>query len=455
MSLLRLAFQKAPPCEVSVGVSWPILFTVCTDLGDIGFEGEVNIEVNITIRIYSENPATPGSILLKKSVTLEPYYNAYQGWKVELTVPEKFKTTPSTRLQVAIEPNGELDGILGCSHKVGEYLVLPVYSKPIQVVSAAPNLSKRQARCERICRLPLEDKETQFDVVITEACQDKQTLGTRLWDAAIVMSEYLTKLCDFIETIDKCKSTKVNIEELPSSEYEEILSKMELGSMEDWQQLKSTTPMINGPATQWLVSMLNLNKKKSNLNVIELGCGCGLVGISLARILEHQRTRAQVILTDLPEVLSVLSSNVENNQELLTLGNKSSGSPPHKKSKSSQRVSVEVGELSWGNDVTEQTLGLWKKCKWISDKATELPFIDLVLAADVAYNSSSHSLLLATMITLAKSKKTAILIGYKPRVPEMEKQFFAQAEVSFHRTLLYSHLGLHVFMFQLKTMKNV
>ncbi|ORX87732.1 hypothetical protein K493DRAFT_306838 [Basidiobolus meristosporus CBS 931.73] len=451
MSLLRLAFQKAPPCQAAPGASWPILFTVCTDLGDIGFEGEVPIEVNVVLRKYSENPTSPGSVLLEKSLTLEPYYNAYQGWKVDLTVPDNLKGSLSAELQVAIEPKGELDGILGCSRRVGEYLVLPVYSKPINIVTQTPKSSKRQDRCERICRLPLKNEEKSLDIIITEACQDKQTLGTRLWDAAIVMSEYLTVLSGYIESTDRNTFTNVTTGELPATPYEEILSNMDLGNMEDWQQLRSTTPTINVAATQWLINSLNLNKKKSHLNVIELGCGCGLVGLSLSRILEHRRIhKAQILLTDLSEVLPVLECNVRRTQGFLSLTNNSGDSPPQKKSRLSKSISVGMGELSWGEEVITQTLSLWKTAQWTGGNTSELPTVDLVLAADVAYNSSSHSLLLETMSTLAQSRKTAILIGFKPRVPEMEKQFFARAQEKFHRTLLYSHLGLHVFMFQLK-----
>ncbi|TKA37194.1 hypothetical protein B0A55_13625, partial [Friedmanniomyces simplex] len=43
------------------------------------------------------------------------------------------------------------------------------------------------------------------------------------------------------------------------------------------------------------------------LNVIELGCGCGSVGISLAQSIPD----CNVLLTDLPEVTELVEANIE------------------------------------------------------------------------------------------------------------------------------------------------
>lgn len=90
------------------------------------------------------------------------------------------------------------------------------------------------------------------------------------------------------------------------------------------------------------------------LRILELGTGCGMVGITLALMQEH----ANVLLTDLSEAREIVGRNIESVGAAI-------GS------------TLEFQELNW-DQVLPSTLDL-----------TTSPF-DLVVAADCTYNPDSR-----------------------------------------------------------------
>lgn len=122
------------------------------------------------------------------------------------------------------------------------------------------------------------------------------------------------------------------------------------------------------------------------LQVIELGSGCGIVGIMTA----HAVPRCSVLLTDLEEVHDIVKQNVE------------------------------MANLAKGSDVTFEVL----------DWDQELPEgiitrrHDLILVSDCTYNPDSFNSLIATITALAKaSPGAAVLVALKRR-HETEGAFF-------------------------------
>lgn len=61
-----------------------------------------------------------------------------------------------------------------------------------------------------------------------------------------------------------------------------------------------------------LKPLLHLDQPEA-LNVIELGSGCGLVGIALASV----RPRCRILLTDLPDAMNILDYNAARSQPAL------------------------------------------------------------------------------------------------------------------------------------------
>ncbi|KAK0117612.1 hypothetical protein ONS95_011947 [Cadophora gregata] len=150
-----------------------------------------------------------------------------------------------------------------------------------------------------------------------------ESIARHIWDAGLVLSAYLTTV----------------LGELPSSR---------------------TLPKL--PILQTLLS-------KSDLNVIELGAGCGIVGITLHQLLPNI---SHMILTDLPEATSILTHNISL----------SSPSPAHSVLDWSQPLPQSIASTQW----------------------------NLVLIADCTYNPDVVPDLVQTLGRLADGNKDLIVL---------------------------------------------
>lgn len=119
-------------------------------------------------------------------------------------------------------------------------------------------------------------------------------------------------------------------------------------------------------------------RKPAGLNAIELGSGCGIVGLQLALICE----RANVMLTDLPEAMEVLEQNIRT----ATLATGS-------------RVSKAI--LDWDGELPE---------------AVAHEVFDLVLISDCTYNCDSIPALIQMLgLLIDKSPKALVVVAMKVR----------------------------------------
>ncbi|KAF2281005.1 uncharacterized protein EI97DRAFT_366958 [Westerdykella ornata] len=134
--------------------------------------------------------------------------------------------------------------------------------------------------------------------------------------------------------------------------------------------------------------------RKSALRVMELGTGCGVVAISIAQCM----AKAEVILTDLPEVEEIVSRNISQ-----TLPKAGSG--------------LTFWQLDWDGDLPQNLV--------VHGQAgTPHPALDLIVAADCTYNPDSSPALVKTLDSLAKcSPAVTILIAMKKR-HSSEEVFF-------------------------------
>ncbi|QDS67643.1 hypothetical protein FKW77_004615 [Venturia effusa] len=122
------------------------------------------------------------------------------------------------------------------------------------------------------------------------------------------------------------------------------------------------------------------------LHVIELGSGCGIVGITLAQTVPD----CDVLLTDLPEAAEIAQRNIDNVFPAMS-------------------SSVSFQPLNW-----EEPL----------PKMVQSKTYDLILVADCTYNSDSSPALVRTLSALQKkSPKAVILVAMKVRHPS-EDVFF-------------------------------
>lgn len=155
--------------------------------------------------------------------------------------------------------------------------------------------------------------------------------------------------------------------------------------------------------------------------VLELGAGCGLVGLVFAAM------GAQVLLTDLPNVLNLLEQNILLNKAAIAAG----------------EGSVQCCELTWGvTSVTSLPQG------WATP--------DLVVAADVVYHRELFDPLLSILTLLAAG---GTLLAHVRRwksdsafFKQLRKQFEVidiTAEIQSGAELLSSHTRGAPRLFQL------
>ena len=118
----------------------------------------------------------------------------------------------------------------------------------------------------------------------------------------------------------------------------------------------------------------------SEFKVLELGSGCGLVGIALAKV----QSNCHVLLTDLAEAMELLSVNISQG-----LGDLAPNSM------------ITEGILDWDDDLPEFVA-----------KAQ----FDLILVSECIYNSDSIPVLVKTLAALvAKSPLALIVVATKAR----------------------------------------
>ncbi|KAL0488882.1 N-lysine methyltransferase [Acrasis kona] len=122
-----------------------------------------------------------------------------------------------------------------------------------------------------------------------------------------------------------------------------------------------------------------------NTKCLELGAGCGLIGIFMAKI------GCRVVITDQEVVLPTLEKNINSNLD-------------------KSEVDIQVRELSWGNE--EQITGIIKK---------ETSF-DIIYGSDIVFNVNMVDPLLETINKLS-STRTLIFICYEIRDPDAHKYF--------------------------------
>lgn len=139
------------------------------------------------------------------------------------------------------------------------------------------------------------------------------------------------------------------------------------------------------------------NQHNRPIHVIELGSGCGIVGIALAELLPQ----CAVLLTDLPEVEEIVARNIDT---AIVAPNSS----------------LEYQCLDWDEELPHG----------ISSRR-----IDLILISDCTYNADSSPALVSILSQLVrKSPKAIILVALKRR-HDSEDIFFDLMQTAGFRTL--------------------
>ena len=131
------------------------------------------------------------------------------------------------------------------------------------------------------------------------------------------------------------------------------------------------------------------------LQVLELGSGCGLLGMGLAAT-----GLVDVVLTDHPNAMEWLGSNIELNRDII-------------------REHARVAPLGWGNDQHATQL-----------EAQMTSHFDLIVGSDILYDHATHADLVETMIRFAVPANAPIYLAYPKRSDE--DSFLKVAQEHFH-----------------------
>ncbi|OQD82768.1 hypothetical protein PENANT_c020G04321 [Penicillium antarcticum] len=175
------------------------------------------------------------------------------------------------------------------------------------------------------------------------------SIARHIWDAGLASVIYLQK------TLDDMKATN---------------------GKQKHKQSQSTIPALTR-----LLSTI----RSSPLQVVELGAGCGIVGIALASMLPN----CSVLLTDLPEVESIITRNIEEAQ-------------------TAPQSSVEYQNLDWDSP---------------PDDLCSRP-IELILVSDCTYNADSLPALVNVLDRLVRTSPDAIILVALKRRHDSETAFF-------------------------------
>jgi predicted nicotinamide N-methyase len=135
--------------------------------------------------------------------------------------------------------------------------------------------------------------------------------------------------------------------------------------------------------------------------VLELGAGCGVLGMGLAA----SGSFHQVILTD--HNTDWLHKNVERNRDLV--GDR-----------------IQVHKLDWGMEQDARSL----EASLVDQQQQRQTTLDWIVGSDILYDPSSHRALVSTLRRFAEPNNASILLAY-PRRQDNEEAFVSIAKEHF------------------------
>ncbi|KEP54419.1 putative methyltransferase [Rhizoctonia solani 123E] len=246
-------------------------------------------------------------------------------------------------------------------------------SKPTET-----NISK-QEKIERFYLLPF-NRET---LRITE--QTSFDLDKKIWDSGVAVSSWLAKL---LTSSDSPGRSRELIEHF----------RMRLQVIRD---------------------------RNRALQIVELGTGTGLVSLVLGALLAQRRSsddrvedsgpvmHARILATDLSSALELIDHNKAANSHLID-GN-TSGFEGAEETRRTCEIELHAAELDWDSPIPSS---VWPKDH---SSGAQYPF-DIIIMADVTYNTASFGALLDTVTGLlrgpsAPGLSAVVLLAYKSRDP--------------------------------------
>ncbi|KAJ5824214.1 hypothetical protein N7447_006554 [Penicillium robsamsonii] len=321
-------FLKTPRIQQQKGSPYlSALICITTDLGDSFFAEDVDLMMiarDNSSRVLFEKRTIWNASNRELAITLGPLSSNLAQQSMVLTV------------QV---PNPPGYSIPQCP---------PI---PLVVGAASAPFGPRSTPAEKLVRRQIQYSASESPIQIWE--ETGNSIARHIWDvprdAGLSTVTYLHTICDNIKQTARYGSKK------------------------------GAEPKISA-----LKRLLSTNRNQP-LQVVELGAGCGIVGIALATMLPN----CSVILTDLPEVEDIVTRNI-NAAQLATMS------------------SLHYQNLDWDDP---------------PDKLCPQP-IELILVSDCTYNADSLPALVSTLDRMVQTSPEAIILVALKRRHDSETVFF-------------------------------
>ncbi|KAK1753989.1 putative methyltransferase-domain-containing protein [Echria macrotheca] len=327
-----------------------LALTITTDLGDSYLSPQEPVELSV-IGAYHDVDNSLKPVILTR--------NATPRWRAGMRVLKFDLPLPSQPIQtIQIRPSSRQLTALGTTD---------VYPAPdskgliVGVFADMPSSDEKPSPvCFRSLRIVGGDASAAVNALQVEE-DFGDSIARHVWDGGIVTLSFIANMC---------------LNNIPSP----------------------TNPMP-------LFSGL-LRQSNHHLDIIELGCGVGIVGIGLSRILRAAGLQADILMTDLPEAEERAQANILRYEEDV----RSSEKP---------EANVEFESLDW-QDGRNGVFG----------ERAQASSWDVILVSECTYNTDTLLALVQTLSAIhelsgrsAAPKDTKIFLATKPR-HSSEREFF-------------------------------
>ncbi|KAJ5206991.1 hypothetical protein N7491_002378 [Penicillium cf. griseofulvum] len=316
-------FLKTPRIQQQKGsIYLSALICITTDLGDCFFAEDVDLMV--VARDHSPR------VLFEKTIK----WNASNRELAIILGPFPSNLAQQSMVLTVQVPNPP-------GYSIPQYPPIPL----VVGATSAP-FGPRSTPAEKLVQRQIQYSGKASPIQIWE--ETGNSIARHIWDAGLAAVTYLHIICDNIKTARNDSN-------------------------------KGTEPKI--PALKHVLSI----DRNQPLQVVELGAGCGIVGIALATTLPN----CSVMLTDLPEVEDIVTRNINAAQLAAT-------------------SSLHYQNLDWDDPPEE---------------LCPRP-IELILVSDCTYNADSLPALVSTLDRLVRTSPEALILVALKRRHDSETVFF-------------------------------
>lgn len=352
-----IKFLRPPLVEQGrVSSSLKIVLAITTDLGDSFLSPRKPVKLAV-IGAYTERRDGCNQLIpidLAHGSALTEWKSGMRVLKFEVPLPqqpvETIQIRPANRELTALSTADILEGKQG--------LIMAAYADISRSSDAAP---AEASACFRSLRLPTGQGGANQTVQVEEDLGE--SIARHIWDGGVAAVSLIAEICS------------------------------------------GSTSQSRTPALPLLHSILRPQHRKP-LNILELGCGIGTLGIGMARILSMcpDGPRTTILMTDLPEAEERARANIARQAERLT--------------EAPTALALDFEPLDW-DDGKRGELG---------EKARSRAW-DLVVLCDCTYNTDTLQPLVKTLSAVYSHSaqrelqsphaggpsKTKVLLATKPR----------------------------------------